>query len=312
MKLVIDIAALNKTQSAVVSITDTTPVAQIQQLTLGGSEPLDITFTDSSASPIAAPSWAGQSGYILNVGLGSTDADALLDYTSTTSFTPQTAGWTGRLNLATQLLIDATKLQCGFSVDRARFGGGYDGTTGALQARPRWAYFYLQISVTDPSGNTVPYAVIRTPLLNRVLPGTVITDTGAIAAVYAWIKANAVINAALTGIASNTANTAYLRGITTANGAIPLGAKLLGGFPGNIEILFEFVASTSTSSGWLFAPYDYNATTNPYQWRLRQVFYLGAPCFPNVGTGLWHENSAVGTDGNAVPAMNPTGFPLPA
>ncbi len=59
MKLVIDISALNKTQAAVVSVTDVTPVTQIQQLILGTTEPINLKFTDSSLSPPAAPSWAG-------------------------------------------------------------------------------------------------------------------------------------------------------------------------------------------------------------------------------------------------------------
>ncbi len=117
------------------------------------------------------PSWAGTAGYTPTVGYGGLDADGLLKFTSTSTFTPQAAGWTGNLDLSTQKLIDATKLQMGYAVDLARFGGGYNGITGPLQARPRWAYFYLEVVVTtDATGAVVGYAVLRVPILNRVLP----------------------------------------------------------------------------------------------------------------------------------------------
>lgn len=171
MKLVIDIAALDKTNSAVTSITDVTPVTAVQQLILGTNEPLDLTFTNSAVTPPAAPAWAGQSGYTPTVGYGGLDADGLLKFTSTSTFTPQTAGWTGTLDLTTQKLIDAIKLQVGYAVDWARFGGGFNGITGPLQARPRWAYLYLEIIVTTTAtGAVVGYAILRVPILNRVLP----------------------------------------------------------------------------------------------------------------------------------------------
>ena len=171
MKLVIDIAALDKTRAAVNSITDPTPVDAVQQLILGTTEPLNLTFTDSSLTPPGAPSWAGMAGYTPTVGYGGLDADGLLKFTSTSTFSTQTAGWTGNLDLTTQKLIDATKLQCGYAVDWARFGGGFAGITGPLQARPRWAYFYMEIVVTTTAtGYVVGYAILRVPILNRVLP----------------------------------------------------------------------------------------------------------------------------------------------
>ena len=171
MKLCIDISALNKTQPLVTSVTNMTAITQVQQLILGTTEPLNITFTDSSLTPPAAPSWAGTAGYTPTVGYGGLDADGLLKFSSTSTFATQTAGWTGNLDLTTQALIDAVKLQCGYAVDWARFGGGYNGITGPLQGRPRWAYFYLEIVVTtDATGVVVGYAVLRVPILNRVLP----------------------------------------------------------------------------------------------------------------------------------------------
>lgn len=173
MKLVIDIAALDKTRAAVVSITDVTPVNEIQQLILGTNEPLNLTFTDSSLSPPAAPSWAGMAGYTPTVGYGGLDADGLLKFTSTSTFVTQTAGWTGTLDLTTQKLIDAVKLQCGYAVDWARFGGGFAGTRGPLQGRPQYAWFYLEIVITvTATSAVVGYAVLRVPILNRVLPAS--------------------------------------------------------------------------------------------------------------------------------------------
>lgn len=239
MKLVIDISALDKTKAAVVSITNPTAVAQVQNLTFGDSEPLDITFTDSSQSPPAAPSWAGAAGYVPSVGFGTLDANALLNYTSTTAFVPQTNGWTGRLALTTNNLRSA--LIMGVQVG----AGSIINVATDPRTRnqiPQWVYLWLQIQVIDPSGNAVTYALLRVRMMNREIPASAITTPADTAAVYAWILANAVLNAgSVTGLTGGTTTLdAY------DDTAIPTGATILLSY-GNAGQTWKVELSTQTT-----------------------------------------------------------------
>lgn len=309
MKLVIDISATDKTQAAVTSLTDTTAVTALQNLLLGDSEPLDLTFTDSSTSPAAAPSWAGAAGYTPFVALGTLDVNGALAHTRTVTFTAQTAGWTGRLALDTQALINA----CSINNTIGLTGWAAMATDPrSRNSRQRQAQFFLQIAVIDPSGNLKTYANLPVFVVNRVLPGTVGTDNSSTSAVYAYLAANAVLNKTLTGIASNVLSTTALCGLATANGATPSGQKILVSFPNNIEALFELVATTSTIANYLFAPYDYNASTNAYKWRLRGVFSLGSACVPDSTGANWYAPVAVSVDGIVAPALAQTAITLPA
>lgn len=161
MEIIVNINAANLEQSAVASIADLTPVTTFPQLVLGDSEPLIIKFTDAGV----APAWAGDDGYTLVVALGSLDVNGLLTKTITQSFTPVTGGWTGRLNLATQQLIDAMVFSVGNSVNWSRYplGARFPGPV------PTLGWFYLQIRVMDPAGNVETFAMLRMAVLNRVL-----------------------------------------------------------------------------------------------------------------------------------------------
>lgn len=163
MDLFIDITAADKQQAAVVSVTDLTPIDSIPQLVLGDSEPYVIKFT----SPAGVPAWAGDASYSLELALGELDGNGLLDYTRQLSFDPISGGWSGRLNLATQALIDAIALQTGASINWTR----YPIDARIPRARPMLGWFFLQVRVVDPAGNKVTYAELRQPLLNRVLKG---------------------------------------------------------------------------------------------------------------------------------------------
>ena len=303
MNLIIYTAAADKSQAAVTSLTDTTPVTQLEDLVLGDSLPLTITFTDGTA----APGWAGTNGYLLSVGLGIPDVNAQANKATNTTWSALPGGWTGRLNLATQGMIDAVALAVGSAADWTRFPIA----ARTPYPRPYGGWFVMQIAVTDPSGNFTTYAELRVFVRNRVVLAAAVTDRAPTDPVYPWVFANAVLTRTLTGIASNTVNPALLCGIVTANGTIPVGAKIHASFPNNIQALFEFIASTATISGFLFQSFDYNASTNPYQWRLRSVWVLGMPAVYNGDTGLWHFIAAEGAAGAVALATDQTGLALP-
>lgn len=169
MQLIINANALDKGSAAVTSQTDLTPVENIEDLVLGDDTPLDITFTGTGG---VVPSWAGDATYTLSVGLGTLDANGGADYSGTTSFTIQTAGWTGTLPLTTQQLIDALALQVGSAVDWTRFPT----TLRTPYPRPYGGYFALQIRVIAPNGYPVTYAMLRVFLRSRVIPQSQVTQ----------------------------------------------------------------------------------------------------------------------------------------
>ncbi len=302
MDLFIYTGATDKTQAAVVSATSTTPITNFPQMTLGDVPLLNVYFTNGTAYE----SWSGAVGYTLTVGIGTLDTGGQAAYTSSTAFSNITNGWSGRLNLNTLNLINALSLQVGSAVDWTRF------PTQARVPYPRFAlgYFYLQIQVTDPSGYPVTYAELRIPILNRVLPDGAATTQTALATLYAFLRASYVQNRYLVGIAATSEDSTLLCGIPTF-ASMYSGCKILAGFPNDIEVLFEFVATTSTSAGFLFAPYDYNATTNPFKWKVRGVWNLGVPCLYDADTTKWHYIVAMGAANAVTVGVDQTGFSLP-
>jgi hypothetical protein len=238
MKLVIDISAADKTQSAVNSITDTTPVSVLPQLVLGDTEPLDITFTDSSATPPAAPSWAGQSGYTLVVGLGVLDANAILNYTSTTSFVAKTNGWTGYLALTTYNLVQAVLMACANGGSAA-----VDLNPRSRNRLPRFAQLWLQVQVIDTNGNPKTYANLFVEVLNRTLPAAALTTPADLAPIYAWILANTLVNAsAITALQGGSSN--CLDGYDDSG--LPTGCLIALTY-NNVEQHWKLEASTQTT-----------------------------------------------------------------
>jgi hypothetical protein len=165
MKLCIDIAARDVRSATVNSITDTTPIGSPETLVLGDSEPLDITFTDSSVSPSASPAWAGDATYTPSVSFGTLDANGLLNYIGEPVFTPQTGGWTGRMSLAGDGLRNA------FIIGTQTGGGWQNIATDprTRNLRPRQAYFWLQVRVTAPVavGWAKTFALLYIRVLNR-------------------------------------------------------------------------------------------------------------------------------------------------
>lgn len=321
MKLVIDISASDKTNSAVTSITDATAIAEVQQMVLGDTEPLDITFTDSAASPMASPSWAGAAGYSLVVGLGTMDANALLNYTTSSSFVAKTGGWTGSLPLNTDTLRQAMNMA-------VNTGGGWAGIATdprARNARPNWAYFWLQIQVIDPTGAPRTYAILRAPVVNRELPPNAVSVSDPNVQAYSWLLGNLVVNGqGITGLSSATADSTKLGGKAAGTSGYPVGTMIAlnfsvvvndgaGAHAGTLTLVFQLVASTHGSSWPLWGrPYNYDDATNQAVWRLLFAFLDTLPAAYNASTGKFHYLGVSGAAGAVFTFADQTGTAAPA
>lgn len=163
MNLIIDTTATDLSNSAVTAIGSVTPVDAIADLCVGDNAALSVAFTAGLAG---IPAWAGAMGYVLSVGIGILDVDGLADMGTSVLATPITGGWSGFLNLTSLALYDDLKLQVGTSVDMTRFPLD----TRVPRSRPRGGYYFIQVRITDPSGNETTYAVLRVFVRNRVIP----------------------------------------------------------------------------------------------------------------------------------------------
>lgn len=77
MELVINVSALDKTNSAVVSASDRTPVADLEMLTVGNVEPFVVSFCDSTG---ASPAWVIDAGTVVTVAVGMPSVDGSMTY----------------------------------------------------------------------------------------------------------------------------------------------------------------------------------------------------------------------------------------
>jgi len=178
MNLVIYTEAQDKTASAVVNMTDTTPLTELEQLVLGDTPLISVTFTDGSA----APAWAGQSGYTMSLALGTPDGDGRLDYTQIQAETAITGGWEGNLPLDTPALVTALNLLVNQGATILR-----PPTQRYTYQAPRFAWFVLQIAVRGPDGYLTTYASLRVCVLNRVITSNFSEQQSADAEVFAWL-----------------------------------------------------------------------------------------------------------------------------
>lgn len=167
MDLYILTTAADKSQAAVTSTTDDTPVSNLEQLVLGDSPEIAVRFTNGTA----APAWAGDSDYAFAIGLGIPDVNGQANATAATDFSAISGGWQGHLTLSTQRLIDQMALAVGSAVDWTR----YPMQTQMPRPRPYGGWFIMQIRVQDPDGNITTYAELRVFVRNRVLPASVVT-----------------------------------------------------------------------------------------------------------------------------------------
>lgn len=102
MNLVINVDALDKTNSAVESASDRTPVDSLEMLTVGNVEPLTVAFCDDDG---ATPAFQSDANTTVTVGLGVPDVDGAQSYASATlTGSPRT----GTLDLDSTTLRNAS------------------------------------------------------------------------------------------------------------------------------------------------------------------------------------------------------------
>lgn len=146
MELVLNVDALDKTAAAVDAVATRTVLNEIQQLTLGNSEPLTLTFCDDDG---ATPSWVTDSSTGLAVGLGLPDVDGGQLFTSTTAFSISGSTRVGTLNLNTTALRNAIYNY----QDCNRYG----------------AFFKLEVRKISATGSVQTIALLSVWVASRVL-----------------------------------------------------------------------------------------------------------------------------------------------
>ena len=139
MDLVIYTGATDVTNSAVTSLTDTTPVSELKQLVIGDDEPLTLQFTTGTA----APSWASDATYVATVALGLPTPAGIEDLASTSTFTLASSTRTGSLDLSGALLVNTARIYLG-NIPTRRGGLGMS----------------LQVRIATPAGKNITYAVL--------------------------------------------------------------------------------------------------------------------------------------------------------
>lgn len=148
MNLVINIDATDKSEAAVASVADRTPVDELDELILGNQEPLTIAFCDDAGD---IPAWVTDPVTMLVVGLGLPDLLGGKSYAATDDFDIDGTTRTGVLNLDTTALRDALALAC----------------KNCAEDAGRW--LTLEIAKVDANGQTETLALLHVMVLWRVL-----------------------------------------------------------------------------------------------------------------------------------------------
>lgn len=239
--------ATDRRAAVATSLTDTTAPATCPNWVLGDSQPLTLIFTTGTA----AETWDGSAAYACTIGLGMADDDG--DALVTTILTPSGtagSGWTGRIPLTTQALIDRINYLHGMG--RAK----------------RFARLQLQAQVTDPSNNPVSYALVDIELNTRVLPAAA-TPTPASASYYTTAQLLTLFVQNRGDITALTGGGALaLDGIPTAGEAQPTGAVVQLSI-NDVDQKWKLKVGTTAEDGLtVVRPDDYDPTTNARYWAL--------------------------------------------
>lgn len=187
MDLIINVDALDKTNSAVVSTSDLTPVSDLQQLILGNQEPINLSFVDSSG---AVPTWVTDWSTGVAVGLGTLGLINIPGMNTaklcavTVSFAISGTMRIGVLNLNTIDLIAALygqpggrrswgPLQMPFTLEvRITTSAGLVQTLGLLPVIVI-ARSIDQGTVTTPAPSVqLPYGIVPMPLITALNDGS--------------------------------------------------------------------------------------------------------------------------------------------
>jgi hypothetical protein len=166
----------------------------------------------------------------------------------------------------------------------------------------------INVETIDANGNVMPF--YQSPVLLRALNYSVesLTPIPMVAFTQYFFARPDIV-----GLASNTVNTTLLGGLTTSSGIYPAGCTVQCQFTN--DVVTNFIRKSTTVAQnvpFVVRPYDYNASTNPYQWVLDTVTKQGVPATYDTTTSLWTYIVTVGNTNAISLASDQTGFSLPS
>lgn len=176
----------------------------------------------------------------------------------------------------------------------------------------------LQAEVLDASGNVASY--YQTPITIRAsnLEVTSLNPTPFPSVSYVQNRP------LITGLVSAVVDATKLGGLPTASGQMPAGAAVLlnfsvtvtdgdGTHSGLLSMFYRLTSAVQATSHpiWI-QPYDYNASTNAYVWKLIGTFLDLVPAAYNSTTGKVHYMGVAGAAAACYQYTDQTGSTVPA
>ena len=167
----------------------------------------------------------------------------------------------------------------------------------------------INVETIDTNGNVMPF--YQSPVLLRALNYSLesLTPIAPVVAFTQYFFARPTI----VGLASNAVSSTLLGGLTTSADAYPVGCTVQCQFTN--DVVANFIRKSSTVAQnvpFVVRPYDYNASTNPYQWVLDTVTKQGVPATYDTTTGSWTYIVTVGNTNAISVASDQIGFSLPS
>lgn len=217
-----------------------------------------------------------------------------------TTISSPAAGWTGNLTTNTAEAI-------ALLITQGEVIGNFTQYTTVLQAE-----------VLDASGNVASY--YQTPITIRASNFDVSALNPTPFPSVAYVQNRPLI----TGLVSAVVDSTKLGGLPTASGQMPSGAVVLlnfsvtvtdgdGTHTGLLSMFYRLTAGVQATSHpiWI-QPYDYNASTNAYVWKLIGTFLDLVPAAYNTTTGKFHYMGVAGAAGACYAYPDQTGSSAPA
>jgi hypothetical protein len=182
-----------------------------------------------------------------------------------------------------------------------------------------WQYStVLQAEVINASGEVVSYYQVPIILRASNLDSSSLNPTPFPSVAYVQNRP------LITGLVSAVVNSVKLGGLPTASGQMPSGAVVLlnfsvtvtdgdGTHTGLLSMFYRLTAGVQAQSHpiWI-QPYDYNASTNAYVWKLIGTFLDLVPASYNTTTGKFHYMGVAGAAGACYAYPDQTGSSAPA
>lgn len=220
--------------------------------------------------------------------------------TTWTEITSPYAGWSGTLTTNTAEAIALLISQ-------------------GTQEGELWQYStVLQAEVINASGEVVSYYQVPVILRASNLDVTSLNPTPFPSVSYVQNRP------LVTGLVSAVVDATKLGGIPTASGQMPASSVVLlnfsvtvtdgdGTHTGLLSLFYRLTSGVHATASPLFIqPYDYNASTNAYTWKLIGSFLDMIPAAYNTTTGKFHYMGVSGAAGACYAYPDQTGSSAPA